>query len=309
MTNLYPTPDRPYISPFVKEQVEAMRQNFTDMDIDVYVIEGLRPRWSYIRAMFLLPNYVNKGGYEIVHAHFGLTLISTLFVKVPVIITFHGSDLLLNPTKYISKILAPTTSKVIVVAQSLKKVLGFGEVIPCGIDVDKFKMPSMLGKKKIPGVAGELKVLFPADPERKVKNYYLFQAVCEELEKRGNKVKELHLVNIKREDVPKLYWDCDIMILTSLSEGSPTVIKEAIAAKIPFISVDVGDVKEWVDLIEFGVVVPSRDPKKMAESAINLLDKFENRTSLCNEKCLERLNIKNIAKKIREIYDRVLYSL
>lgn len=306
MTNLYPTPDRPYISPFVKEQVEAVLENYPDMTIDVYVIEGLRPRFAYIRAMLLLPAFVKKGGYDIVHAHFGLTLVSTLFVRVPVIITFHGSDLLINPTKHISKFLAPMTSKAIVVAQSLKKVLGFGEVIPCGIDVKKFKLPPPLEQKSIPGEPGKLKILFPGNPERKEKNYSLFRAVCEDIEKRGISVMEVHLVNVRREEVPKLFWDCDIMILTSTSEGSPTVIKEAIAAKIPFISVDVGDVKEWVDLVTFGVVVTGRDPKNIADTAITLLNQIENRALLCNKKCLEKIDINNTAKKIRRVYDQVL---
>ena len=49
---------------------------------------------------------------------------------------------------------------------------------------------------------GELKVLFPSDPARKIKDYGLFQAVCQELERRGNKVEEVHLVNIDRAKCP-----------------------------------------------------------------------------------------------------------
>ena len=90
-----------------------------------------------------------------------------------------------------------------------------------------------------------------------------------------------------------------------VSSGSPTVIKEAIAAKLPFISVDVGDVKKWADLVEFGVVVSDRDPTTIADSAINLLDRIEKRTLLCNEKCLEKMDITSLAKRIRCLYDQV----
>ena len=44
VTNLYPTPERPFMSPFVKEQVESMRECYPDLTIDVRVIEGDRPR-------------------------------------------------------------------------------------------------------------------------------------------------------------------------------------------------------------------------------------------------------------------------
>jgi len=302
VTNLYPTAERPFTSPFVKEQVESMRKQFPDLAIDVRVIEGERPRWPYLREMLFLPFVVKKGGYDIVHAHFGLTLVSMLLVRAPVVITFHGSDLLVNPTKHISRLLAPKASKVIVVAKRLRKSLGYGEVIPCGIRVKNFTLPSRLTNRRTPRMTGELKVLFSSDPARKIKDYGLFQDTCQELARRGNKVEEVHLVNISRENVREIYWNCDVMLLTSLSEGSPTVIKEAIAAKLPFVSVDVGDVKEWAELVEFGVVVPNRDPKSIADAVITLLSTIKQRELLDNGKCLEMMDLENIAKRIRRIY-------
>ena len=113
-------------------------------------------------------------------------------------------------------------------------------------------------------------------------------------------------MNIDRESVREVYWNCDVMLLTSLSEGSPTVIKEAIAAKLPFVSVDVGDVKEWAALVEFGVVVPDRDPKTIADAVTTLLARIKHRTLLDNSKCLEAMDIENIARRIRTIYDELL---
>ena len=198
VTNLYPTPERPFITPFVKEQVESMRECYPDLAIDVRVIEGERPRWAYLREIPLLPAVVKKGRYDIVHAHFGLTLVSTLLVRAPVVITFHGSDLLVNPTKHVSRLLAPMTSKVIVVSQRLRESLGYGDVIPCGIRVQDFALPSSYENNLGPRIPGKLKVLFPSDPARKIKDYGLFQAVRQDLERRGNTVEEVHLVNIDR---------------------------------------------------------------------------------------------------------------
>lgn len=92
---------------FVKEQVESMREQWPDLTIDVRVIEGDRPKGEYLREMLTLPAVVKKGRYDIVHAHFGLTLVSTLLLRAPVVVTFHGSDLLMNPTKHVSRLLAP----------------------------------------------------------------------------------------------------------------------------------------------------------------------------------------------------------
>jgi glycosyltransferase involved in cell wall biosynthesis len=152
----------------------------------------------------------------------------------------------------------------------------------------------------------KLRILYPSAPSRKVKDYGLFRAVCQELTRIGNKVDEVHLVNIDRTRVQEVYWNCDVMLLTSLSEGSPTVIKEAIAAKLPFVSVDVGDVKEWAALIEFGTVVKDRDPKTIADAVTTLLAGIERRALLDNSKCVEAMDIENIAHRIRRLYDGLL---
>jgi glycosyltransferase involved in cell wall biosynthesis len=306
VTNLYPTAERPFMSTFVKEQVEAMRECCPDLTIDVHVIEGDRPKGEYLREMLRLPAFVKKGGYDIVHAHFGLTLVSLLLVRAPVVVTFHGSDLLVNPTRHVSKLLAPRASKVIVVAQGLREHLGYGEVIPCGIPVENFTLPLCHGNVPTPRMPCELRVLFPSNPARMVKNYALFQTVCQELERRGNKIEEVHLADIDRAHVPEVYWNCDLMLLTSLSEGSPTVIKEAIAAKLPFVSVDVGDVKEWAGMVDFGVVAPDREPKTIADAAVALLTRIKQRQSLDNKNCLEAMDIAKIALRIRRLYGELL---
>jgi len=306
VTNLYPTAQRPFMSTFVKEQVESMREHYPDVTIDVDVIEGYRPKGAYLCKMLRLPAIVKKGRYDIVHAHFGLTLVSMLLVRVPVVVTFHGSDLLVNPTKQVSRLLAPKASKVIVVSQKLRESLGYGDVIPCGIPVKNFTLPLCHENKPGPRIPGELKVLFPSDPANKVKDYGLFQTVCRELERRGSNVEEVHLANIDRANVPSVYWNCDLMLLTSLSEGSPTVIKEALAAKLPFVSVDVGDVKEWAELVDFGKVVQDRDPSTIADTVISLLSRVKHRPSLDNSRCLEAMDIEYIARRIRRVYDEVL---
>ncbi len=249
---------------------------------------------------------VKKGKYDIVHAHFGLTLISTLLVRKPVVITFHGSDLLVSPTKYISRLLAPTAAKVIVVAERLKESLGYGEMIPCGIDTKKFSLPSSYAKKNYPESPNKLKVLFPSDPARKIKDYNLFKATCIELKNRGYKIEEVHLVNIDRENVQQIYWECDLMLLTSLSEGSPTVIKEAIASKLPFVSVDVGDVKSWVNKIDFGYIVSEREPSTVADGVNTLLARINNRELLDNSKCVDTFDLKTIARRIKHLYEQVI---
>jgi glycosyltransferase involved in cell wall biosynthesis len=119
-------------------------------------------------------------------------------------------------------------------------------------------------------------------------------------------IEEVHLANVDRADVPEVYWKCDIMLLTSFSEGSPTVIKEAIAAKLPFVSVNVGDVTDWAELVDFGVVTPDREPKTIADAAVALLARIHQRQLLDNGACLAAMDSTKIAGRIRRLYDEVL---
>lgn len=306
VTNIYPTPKRPYVSPFVKEQVESLRCGFADLEVDVRVIEGKRPRLGYLIEIPLLPIIVKTHRYDLVHVHFGLTLVSTVFVRVPVVVTFHGTDLLENPTKYISRLFGTRAAKAIVVSEKLKKTLGYGEVIPCGIEVNDFRYP--MERLNGPNLRrkGTIRVLFPANPLRKVKDYGLFHSVCEEIKRRGQDVEEVLLADVPREKVRELYWDCDILVLTSLSEGSPTVIKEAIAAKLPFVSVDVGDVEQWASMVDFGLVVSGRDKVNLADAVLSVLARVSHRSLLDNSKCLEEMSLENIARRVRKVYDEVI---
>lgn len=295
------------MSPFVKEQVESLRELFPELTIDVHVIEGDRPKWEYLREMVRLPAIVNNGRYDIIHAHFGLSLISLLLINAPIVVTFHGSDLLLNPSRYISRLLAPRAARVIVVSQKLQSVLGRGEVIPCGINVNRFALPSGYANVHRLKTHNPLNILFPSNPDNKIKDYGLFRATCRKLTEKGYDIREVYLANISRENVPSIYWRCDLMLLTSYSEGSPTVIKEAIAAKLPFVSVDVGDVKEWVRLIDFGTVVADRSPETIAESSIRLISQLLPRPCLDNSKCIDLLDFRTVSQRIFSLYQDLLH--
>ena len=94
----------------------------------------------------------------------------------------------------------------------------------------------------------------------------------------------------------------DLVLLTSFWEGSPNVIKEAMACNVPIVSTDVGDVKEVIGKTE-GCYITSFDPEDVAEK-IKLALKFGKRTTGIED--IKHLESSLIAKKIIKIYKSVL---
>jgi glycosyltransferase involved in cell wall biosynthesis len=70
--------------------------------------------------------------------------------------------------------------------------------------------------------------------------------------------------HVKKELLPLVYEDAFILIVTSKSEASPTVIKEALALGIYVMSSDVGDVKDHINS-ENGKVFSSISDEEIAQ--------------------------------------------
>lgn len=75
-----------------------------------------------------------------------------------------------------------------------------------------------------------------------------------------------------RRDMRTIYADLDVVALSSLNEGSPVAIIEAMAAARPVVATNVGGVSEVVADGESGLLVRPRDAKALARAILALLE-------------------------------------
>src|SRR5580704_12510741 len=92
VTNMYPTPQRPALGSFVRDQVDALRR-IPGVELEVYAFAPGGPQ-AYVRAAAELARRHQRKAFDVVHAHFGLTAWPALIVHGGTrAVTLHGTDL------------------------------------------------------------------------------------------------------------------------------------------------------------------------------------------------------------------------
>jgi len=290
------------ISSITKEQGESLRN--VGIFLNYFIIKG-KGIVGYLKNTFKLRQYLKYNQFDLIHAHFYLSgIIASLAANQPIVVSLMGSDV---KTKFICKRIITHFYKykwnaVIVKSERMKDELGFSDaiVIPNGVDFSKFKYIDMnIARKKV-HFNNHKYIIFVSNPRRKVKNIKLAKAAFELI---NNADIRFEVVNgVKHEMMPYYLNACNVLLLTSLWEGSPNVIKEALACNCPIVSTDVGDVRKMICEID-GCYVTSFNPQDIALK-LNYVLELSKRTN-AREK-IRHLDSERIAKKIFTVYRTVL---
>ena len=270
ITNMWPTLDQPYYGIFVKEQLENI-ENKLNVKSDLYFIDGKnKGKLAYLKSIFALYNIIKKGKYDIIHIHYGLSGLFLLFYKPKskIFMTLHGGDIQKEQGKkiqiFLAKKILKKVNKVFVLNDNMVKVvssIGINyEILPCGVNQTFFNSSG-----KIEILSNSKLILFPGDSERKVKNYPLFEETLNLLNERAFYTYKYECIhNLSRKEVRDLMLRADCLLMTSISEGSPQVVKEALSCGLRVISVPVGDVNQIIDNIKACYISKNHDAKELA---------------------------------------------
>ncbi|MCC5918095.1 MAG: glycosyltransferase [Cryomorphaceae bacterium] len=185
----------------------------------------------------------------------------------------------------------------------MKSSLGFRDVfvLPNGVNTAKFyPMNKIECQDKLNWDSTRTHILFAANPSRFEKNYPLAEKACSFLQSEF----VLHtLTNIDNNEIPLYMNAADVVLLTSLWEGSPNVIKEAMACARPIVTTNVGDVSFLLNQVSESYICDF-DENQIA-SGISKAIAFSKQNSKTNgDSEIERLELNSmqVAKKLRGIY-------
>ena len=187
-------------------------------------------------------------------------------------ITFRGSDL--NPSRAVSpirswwgrllsQIAAVFAAGVTCVSPQLKERIWLRRnrvlVLPSGVDGHLFCLRPQMEARTHLGFNPEARiVVFNCGADPWVKRLELAEAAVEKARKL---VPAIEMVVMRGEwepdRVPWLLAAADCLLITSRHEGSPSIVREALATELPIVSVDVGDVAEQIADIRNCVICPA----------------------------------------------------
>lgn len=322
VTNMLPTPSAPNSGRFVEQQIKALRR--TSLDVDVLLINRMQKGMGvYASLPTMLRKAINQNNPHLIHVMYGgiMSWITSVVIQDrPVVATFHGSDLLGQPFErplrralsasgvLASRQAARKCDGVVLVAEHLAERLPKDipssrmRVIPCGIDLDMFKpLDQKHCRERLGWDQDDFHVIFQAtgDP---VKRPELAAAAIDRLRELGTKVELHYLRGIEYEQVPVWLNASDALLVTSRHEGSPTIVKEALACNLPIVSVPVGDIPRMIQRVE-GCYLSVPDAMELALRLQRIRMRpgpIEGRVMICN------ITADHCADRLMQFYEQVL---
>jgi len=322
VTNIYPTPATPDLGTFVADRVASLRAAGVLVDL-LHLRRAAGGRRVYTELPRRITRFVQSTKPDVVHVMYGgvmADIITRTVRDVPVIVSFCGTDLLGGTGKGLihtvarrygvvaSRRAAARAAGIIVMSPNLFKALPRGLersrvwIVPDGVDLACFGPRDKAECRAALGWDPERRhVLFPASPSRPEKRFALARAAVDLL--RGDGVDfDLHvLAGVPHAEVATWLNASDVLLLTSAHEGSPNVVKEALACDVSVVSVDVGDVRERIEGID-GCFVAEPTPEDIGAKVAQAVEREQ---PTAGREHVEEFALERLGAKLCEIYATV----
>ena len=317
ITNAWPQPGQPQTTHFIKRQAEYLRR--AGVDVEVLHFRGQRRPWKYALAWFRARRRLMFGRHDLVHAQFGQSGLLALPTRLPLVVTYRGNDLLgvVGPNgkytrsgrilQWLARMVARGADAVVVVSDHMKGHLPTSvraTVLPSGLDFSLFRPVPRADARRDLGVPLDRRlVLFAGNPADARKRYGLAKQAVDWLSR--TLPSELIVAwGVPHTDMPRLMSACDVLVFTSMQEGSPNVVKEALACDLPVVSVHVGDVAERLRGIEGCELCPDERPEAIAAALARVLDRGQR---IAGRQAVTHLDETAITAQLIELYQSVLH--
>lgn len=297
---------------FVDRQARSLREAGVDV-IELDIGRNQSPL-GLLKAWRALRREIERVRPDLLHAQYG-TIVACVSVLTlhPTVITFSGNDLLPGASIsfartwagiLLSNFAALFARSIICVSEALRRALwwrrGSAVVIPRGVDLNMFT----------PGPRDEARRELGWDPAARIvvldggrdpgnKGLALVESAVARARAELPDL-QLHVIRqVPPDRMPLYYRAADALVCASRAEGSPNVVKEALACALPVVGVVVGDVPERLAGVEPSIVV-ERTPEALANGIVAMVR--EPRRSNGRE-VVSAISLERVAERIAAVYE------
>jgi len=310
------------IIPFIKEQGDSLKE--IGIHVDYFQIQG-KGFLGYLKSIVEFRRFSIAKSYDLIHGHFILSGIVALFRKgkTPIVLSLMGTDAY---GEYISEkrikfsrlylqfftlTFQPFFNGIIAKSENIERFIYYKRIpvsiIPNGVDLEKFK-PKEMDNKTVPEFNSKKnQILFLGSPKNLSKNISLLKNAMKFLSDES-----IELVNpypISHNQVPEYLNAFKVLAVCSFQEGSPNLVKEAMACNCPVVCTNVGDVA-WLFGDTPGYFISSFSPEDFSNKllkAFKFADDFSRTKG--RERLVElKLSKAEVAEKIKDFYTKVLLN-
>lgn len=331
ISNMYPN-ERSYIGIFVKRQIESLESEGIRI---IKIVKKNKSLIAYIHFMLEILYRLLFNSYDLVHCHYGFHsgLIPAIIKRKPLIVTFHGSDALIEPFRnkiyyFLQKYIILRSDYLIGVSSDVKNKIVESldadpnkiSVINCGIDTSVFRPLKKNEMRKKIGISQNQKIVLFAGTISYMKGVDIIYQCASEMKNvlfilvgHARLVKNLPNCKIigprQHNEMPVWMNAADIFILPSRSEGTPVVLLEALSCGIPTIASDIGGCPDIIMDGYNGFIVPAGNWTILKEKIDFLINKKDLREEMGirgRSMMIDDHDSRKVANRIIEIYFNVL---
>ncbi len=296
---------------FVDRQIRSLEN--AGIKISIFDMGICHSPFKIIKKWFELRRMVKKINPHIIHGQYGsiVGLLSVLSGK-PAVVSFCGHDLLPGASvsalrMYLgflfSNLAARKAKRLICKSEELRQALWWRKsravVIPNGVDLDLFSPGSQEQARKELGWRQQQPVVLinvGSNPVRK--GLDLAEKAMKIVQARIPEAELCVISNVEPDKMVMYYRAADVLLCASKREGSPNVVKEALACNLPVVSTPVGDVPLRLTGVYPSVIVEN-DPTALGKALAEVL---LTRTRSNGREFIYPLSLDRVAEQITHVY-------
>ncbi len=301
--------------PFIESQEESIKDNGVLVDHFLINEGGVM---GYFKAIPKLKAHLKANSYDVIHAHYsycGWVAVLTM-TKLPIVVSYMGSDVygavdtkgrrLLKsyPVLLMAKLLQFLVDRIITKSKNLNDYIILKKksvIIPNGVNFDRFQPRDKNEVRQQLNLPLDKKlVVFMANPEDPRKNIKLVRDAVAHI---GDpQVQVVSPFPVAPKEVGYYINAADVLVLSSYLEGSPNIVKEAMASNCPIVATPSGDVTEIISNTK-GCYITSYEVEDAAENIQKALN-FEGPTT--GRADIAHLEINATAQRIISLYKELI---